>query len=162
MRCYYFGCWREAGHYLWAPGGRSVTYSERQAIEYYGTPRLHIDSTLAPRWINGVVGWAGMPAKDDRERQSYERGQQLRNGRCLSHRLDNGYSALAWWDQHQGDSRPGSNCVLLLEGDQNAQQILAAGQVHFARVFENLKQAGIELAEVFPRAPRLQQENPPS
>ena len=148
MRCYYFGCWREAGHFLWAPGGQSVHYTERGKIENYGNPRIHIDGTLAPRWINGVVGWQGMPAKDERERRSFEHGQELRDGRYLSHRLDNGYSALAWWDRHQGDNRPGSNCVLLLEGDQNAQQILAAGRIHFALVFENLKKAGIELVEV--------------
>ncbi len=58
-RCFFFGCWNQAGHYLFAPGGADTP----RGLEYFGYhgQRIHLDSSLAPRrhTLTGDLCWNG-------------------------------------------------------------------------------------------------------
>lgn len=45
MHVYFFGCWNQAGHYLWLPGGGWASRAEREIFAAGGG----LDGTLAPR-----------------------------------------------------------------------------------------------------------------
>lgn len=137
-RCFFFGCWNQSGHYLFAPGGRRERSNNGAALLGNYT---HIDGALAPRYgRGGALCWKA--SHPDGSSAEYPQGRFLR------HVLDNGFTALQWWDQTQGDTRPGSNSTLLLEGDRTTEECLAALREHFPHVVENLKRAGVELVEV--------------
>jgi len=145
--CFYFGCWNCAGHYSFAPGGQSVTRGER--IEYYGKGdhRHHLDGSLAPRKLNrtGKLCWNGQDVKDGHIRYDSEEYPQ---GQFLIHHLDNGFTAMQWWDRTQGDTRGACNSTILLKGEHAGGDMLMALHEHFPHVAENLKKAGIALDEV--------------
>lgn len=162
-RCFYFGCWNEAGHYLFAPGGLSLHSKEDGQIQYYGPDRRHLDGSLAPRVIQPnaptspyeVFGrvpgetfrlcWLGCaPREANLEYKSGERPQ----GQFLRHELDSGFSCLQWWDRCQGDTRGACNSTILLEGRHTTWELLAALRDHFPHVLANLDKHGVELVEV--------------
>jgi len=160
-RVYYFGCWNSPGHYLHAPGG--AWPKDGRWREYYagldGQP-VHIDGTLAPRkmgrdrryapdWLPpGSLCWQGQ-GKNNADRQSLVYcSEELPQGQYLVHHLDNGFTAMAWWDRCQGDTRGACNSVVLLEGRHDAAAMLAALQEHFPHVLANLRRHGVEPVEV--------------
>jgi hypothetical protein len=71
-------------------------------------------------------------------------------GQFLVHHLDSGYTAMAWWDRCQGDTRGACNSTILLEGRHTAEEMLAALQKHFPHVLANLEKHGVKLVEVNP------------
>lgn len=151
MNCFYFGCWNSAGHYLHLPGGHAPRHLARDrrggyAIEWVGNS--HLDSGLAPQKTRelGIVFHAQSAAAEESIRRS---GQECPQGQFLRHVLDNGYTAIAWWDRCQGDARGACNSVVLLEGEHDSATMLAALAEHFPHVLANLKRAGVELVEVF-------------
>lgn len=140
QRCFYFGCWNTAGHYLFAPGGRSVG-AESRLIEHYAGGR-HIDATLAPRvGSDNKITWTGAHPKDKRTRVESST-EECPQGQFLLHHLDNGFTAIQWWDRCQGDTRGACNSTVLLEGVHTAEEMLAALREHFPHVVENLKRGG--------------------
>lgn len=143
-RCFYFGCWGRAGHFLHAPSGRPVYRSDD--LVYYGSPRQHLDGSLAPRKHehDGRLCWSGQVTD---EAITY-RSEEYPQGRFLLHHLDTGFTAIQWWDRTQGDSRGACNSTILLEGEHTAGEMIAALHEHFPTVAANLKAAGIELVEV--------------
>lgn len=145
MTCYFFGCWGQPGHYLVGPGGSYVPSISK--VTSYGD-HIHIDGSLAPRMKDGRVTWVGSGATPrDRELiTSYS--AELPQGQFMLHWLDNGFTAIQWWDRQQGDMRGACNSTVLLEGIHNVETMLAAARQHFPSVLENLKKAGIELVEV--------------
>lgn len=146
-RCFYFGCWGEPGHYLF-PKER---FRVRDAIEWYGPPgkRRHIDGTLAPRLArDGQITWEGRSTREERSTYGRNPSAECPQGHFLVHHLDNGFTAMQWWDRSQGDTRGGCNSTILLEGEHTADEMLAALHEHFPRVAANLKAAEIELVEV--------------
>lgn len=147
MSAYFFGCWNESGHFLFAPGGQRP-YREEDAIVYYGK-RLHLDGTLAPRrdtrqWREtyGKLCWNGQ----DEQIRCYS--EEYPQGMFLRHVLDNGYTAIQWWDRCQGDTRGACNSTVLMKGEHASAEMLEALALYFPHVLENLKQAGVQLVEV--------------
>ena len=148
-RCWYFGCWNNAGHYLHLPGGK---WDHR--LEHYGNQpdRAHLDGTLAPRRHkrSGAICWSGQgKTSDERCRIEYD-SEELPQGQFLRHVLNTGVTAISWWDRNQGDTRGACNSTILLEGDRTTEELLAALALHFPHVLENLKRARVELVEIFP------------
>lgn len=155
MKCFYFGCWNEAGHFLFLPGGRSARGDHR--LETYNGG-AHLDGTLAPRVSNRTraIVWQGMgDTQEARLRIGYD-SQEAPQGQFLLHVLDTGYTAIQWWDRNQGDRRGACNSTVLLEGTHTAEEMIAALHEHFPHVAANLANAGIELVEVKPGQPAAQ------
>ena len=145
-RCFYFGCWNQPGHYLFG----HVSYTEEKKIAYYGAGR-HLDATLAPRRFHytSELTWIGEHAQEKHHTIS-SKTEECPQGQYLRHFLDNGFTAVQWWDRTQGDTRGACNSTILLEGEHTAEEVLAAGRVNFPTVFENLAKAGVELVEARP------------
>lgn len=154
MRVYYFGCWNVSGHYLFAPGGGHVPYEIEDRIVYYND-RAHIDGSLAPRrysksWLAkfGEICWSGQGKdKDERLRIGYD-SEECPQGQFLHHHLNNGYTAISWWDRNQGDTRGACNSSILMEGVHTSEEMLAALAKHFPSVLENLNKAKVSLVQV--------------
>ncbi len=160
MRCFYFGCWKQAGHYLHAPGGRGVYGDERVRIENYLRGSVGLDGTLAPRkrWERpgdpGGLCWTGFTENREERVKLQYRSDEYPQGQFLRHELDNGFTAIQWWDRNQGDRRGACNSTILLEGIHTTEEMLAALAQHFPHVLANLTAAGITLVEVHrPMAP---------
>lgn len=149
--CFYFGCWNQPGHYIRsAPGQRDLSYDERQKVVYYNGD-IHIDGSLAPRrdQRTGEFRWEGQRQQRDAQGRMIHTSE-CQQGQFLLHVLDNGYTAIQWWDRCQGDKRGACNSTILLEGEHSADEMLAALHQHFPHVVENLKRAGVDLVEVKP------------
>lgn len=154
MRCFYFGCWQRAGHFLWAPGGkrpdRSAWHLEHFDRKLQEPP--HLDGGLAPRRMKhgGALCWAGQrPTPNDRRRLESE-SEECEQGQFLRHLLDTGYTAISWWDRCQGDKRGACNSTVLLEGEHPTERMLDALREHFPHVLDNLERHGVKLVEVTP------------
>jgi hypothetical protein len=156
-RFYYFGCWNEAGHYMFAPDGRPVPYAER--FEHYGDQHINIDGTLAPRrHKRGHIVWTGQ-ARDRAElhRLEYD-SEECPEGQFLRHTLDfhdhsklnkrTTFTVLQWWDRNQGDRRGACNSSILVDGEHTTAQMLDALAEHFPHVLANLQKAGVQLVEI--------------
>lgn len=146
-RCFFFGCWNEAGHYLWAPRAGNGP----RDLEYYGN-RVHLDGTLAPRRDRrtGELCWSGNGITVDERRRIEFSSDEYPQGQFLRHELSNGFTAIQWWDRCQGDRRGACNSTILLEGKRTSDEMLAALKEHFPHVLANLEKAGVQLEEVFP------------
>lgn len=148
LKCFYFGCWKEAGHYLFAPGGRWVAGLHLSGVDALFAPRKRRDGSLC---------WLHM-ATDERERRMIEyRSEEYPQGQFLRHELGlagsewcqrDGFTVIQWWDRTQGDHRPNSNSTILLESVHTSEEMLAALAEHFPHVLANLTAAGIVLVEV--------------
>lgn len=145
-RCFYFGCWgNTAGHYMRGPGD----FHARQRVSLFGD-HMHIDGSLAPRSDHGIVVWTaqGM-TREERSRLSWGT-EEFDQGVFMLHKLDTGFTAIQWWDRTQGDTRPGCNSTVLLEGEHTAEEMLAALAKHWPEVLANLTRAGVQLREINP------------
>lgn len=154
-RVYFFGCWNEAGHDLWAPGGRWVTRAENALFSSGG-----LDGTLAPRRMDrdrrrgperlppGALCWAGQGKTSEERVDLLYDSDEYPQGQYLLHHLPNGFTALAWWDRCQGDTRGGCSSTFLLEGKHDAPAMLGALAQHFPHVLANLERHGVELVAV--------------
>lgn len=148
--CFYFGCWGCPGHYLHIPGGRDYARDESCCV-YYGQPgnQRHLDGSLAPRRMrDGSVIWSGSGDTEERRRRLRYDSEELDEGQFLRHELDNGFTAIQWWDRHQGDGRGACNSTILLRGSHTSEEMLAALAQHFPQVLARLTAAGIALVEV--------------
>lgn len=149
--CYYFGCWNEAGHYLFAPHRAFIPSAEDRLVAFFNKGTRHIDGTLAPRKLNrsGIIVWSGYYEKNSEEyRQAQYYAEECPQGQFLRHALDNGFTAVQWWDRNQGDRRGACNSTILLRGDHTSTKVLEAGRMGFPHVFENLERAKVELVEL--------------
>lgn len=156
MRVYFFGCWNEPGHHLWGPGGRWLPRHEQSVFE----GECNLDGTLAPRRMGrdrrrgagylppGSLCWAGQGRTAEERTGIRLDSVEYEQGQYLHHHLDNGFTALAWWDGCQGDKRGGCSSTILLDGRHDAPAMLAALAEHFPHVLANLKRCDVELVEV--------------
>lgn len=160
-RCFYFGCWNEPGHYLFGPGGSPVSYAVQDLIVYFtaNDERHHLDGSLAPRKLrwrgehDGQLCWAAQGRVPGSHLEIRNNSNEYPQGHYLRHVLDNGFTAVQWWDRCQGDKRGACNSTILLEGEHTAEEVLEAGRRAFPSVFENLERGGIELVEIKPYRP---------
>lgn len=153
MRILFFGCWNQAGHFMFSRGGGQPRHYG--GAEYYGGDeqiKIHLDGTLAPRrmkpYYGGEITWQGKgKTREERDHILYN-SEELPQGQFIRHVLDNGFTAIQWWDRQQGDSRGACNSTVLFEGEHTTEEMLAALKEHFPHVLANLNRAGIELVEV--------------
>lgn len=109
IEIYFFGCWRDVGHYMHVPDGRRCWD--------VATPWGHdIDSRLCPNGKN-------------RDRRIAD---EVEGHAAIHHK--NGWTGLAWWDRSV-DKRGACNAGLYARATLNAQQILAIGRAQFPSVF---------------------------
>ena len=155
QRCLYMGSWGGPGMHLWAVGGRYAP-PEVHFVEYYRKREIHLDSTLAPRLMKPMYGrpggqliWEGQGLTREARQHLHYSSEECPQGQFLRHELDNGFTAISWWDRNQGDQRGAINSTILLEGKHTSEEMITAGLLCFPHVFENLKKAGIELVELF-------------
>lgn len=144
--CYYYGCWNRPGRFVHIPNGLRVFHGE---IHLFGNRNIHIDCNLAPRrGPDGRIGFAGMVLLRRFREEYFALSSECPHGQFLRHELDNGFTAIQWWDRCQGDTRPGCNSTILLRGIHTSEEMLAALHLHFPHVAANLKAKGVELVEV--------------
>jgi hypothetical protein len=156
MRIFYFGCWQVSGHYLWTPGGHRF-FGREDGVVYYGD-HIHLDGTLAPRqirentrsWCDGKEGivWHGMGKTPSERTRLYYDSNECSQGQFLLHHLDNGFTAIQWWDRNQGDQRGACNSTVLLEGVRTAVEMLDVLTENFPSVLKNLESACVALVDV--------------
>lgn len=156
INCYFFGCWNEAGHFLRASKGSVFNHELEQKVVYFkssGSLR-HLDGGLAPRiattdqnFERGTIIFAAAFPKNSRESYGYT-SVEAPQGQFLLHHLDNGYTAIQWWDRNQGDTRGACNSTVLLEGVHSSEVMLKALAEHFPHVLANLVKANVALIEV--------------
>lgn len=159
--CFYFGCWGRSGHEMrGSPRNVRVGRETGRALEWFGN-QIHIDGSLAPRELleyrndyaerhrTGCITWYGSGVtRRDRDRIKAD-SVECPQGQFLLHSaLGNGYTAIQWWDRTQGDTRGACNSTVLLQGVRTAAEMVAAVELHFPQVVENLRKAGIALVEV--------------
>lgn len=131
---FYFGCWGRPGHHLFEPGGSFVPHTVENSVVWFAD-RRHIDGNLAPRrTVDGEICWRGQKG-----------AEECPQGQYLIHFLDNGYTAMQWWDRNQGDTRSACNSTILMKGEHTEEEMLAALREHFPTVVANLEKAGIGL-----------------
>src|SRR5262249_26097813 len=138
-----------------------TTFEERNAIERFGAARVHVDASLGPRLVtpgtrtartsgDGKIVWAAMGATIEEVRRIEYDSSECDQGRFLRHELDNGFTAIQWWDRCQGDTRGACNSTVLVEGRHTSEEMIAALREHFPHVIANLEKAGVQLVEVHP------------
>jgi len=151
-RCYFFGCWNEPGHFLReSPGTPRLDHHERAKIELFGD-HLHLDGSLAPRklasYCGGGLCWGAQKNIHDERLSIDSRSDEYPQGQFLRHVLDNGFTAIQWWDRCQGDGRGACNSTVLFEGEHTTEEMIEALRVNFPHVLANLAKHGVELVEV--------------
>ncbi len=153
-RAFFFGCWNEPGHFMFAPGGGRTAYDFDNKFHADGGP--YLDGSYAPRSgvrgaVRGRMCFTGEGAtRDVRQRIDYD-SEECPQGEYMLHRRG-GFTLLAWWDRTQGDKRGACNSTFLLEGEHDEAAMLAALAVHFPHVLANLARAGVTLRQVATRA----------
>lgn len=107
--CYYLGCYRAIGHYLWGEELGAHLWDDDDAMH-----RIFpiIDGGLCPQV--------------DRE------NQQIEGAAALHHK--GGWTALAFWDR-SGDHRPGSNSVFIFRGELTFDDAVARAKEKFPDVW---------------------------
>lgn len=107
---FYFGCMREAGHYLYHPsGGTAYGYSVPNDFPCTQIP----DAVFLPKQLpqdEGVASFLHL----------------------------NGWTIIAFWDRSV-DSRPGSNSVFLARGIMSFEAICAKSREAFPAVWKRFK-----------------------
>jgi len=131
-KTYFYGCLNGHGHFLFRAGVSG--YQRAPLVERYGPDQRHIDGSLAPRVYDGASG----------------QGQEAPQGLYTIAYLDNGYTAMAWWDRTHGETRFGSNSIVLMEGEHTAEELIAALRTHWPKVLDDMAKAGVVLKQVFP------------
>lgn len=143
LRAYFFGCWNQAGHFLFDSQGRRVWNTPLGDDSQY-------DTTYAPRFDGNRHVTFKAVTRDEHERYRIDsRTSEAPQGHFLRHYLkDIGFTLISWWDRSQGDKRGACNSNLFLEGDHTSEIMLGALRERFPHVLANLEQAGIKLIEV--------------
>lgn len=120
MRAYYFGCWRDLGHYLWLPGPIKVDIDTQRQI--LGKPR--VDKRGEAPWGWSIDGGLLMSLRN------------MREGVAV-HALRDGWTALSFYDCSV-DSRPGSTSSFMFDVQLSYDEALAAARASFPEVFDRL------------------------
>lgn len=126
FRAFYFGCWIEAGHYLWHRGADGSPVKKYDRGE--SRRRLlggHPHSTDA---MQGEIPWGyGLDG-------GLLKGRSLQQGEAVSEQRD-GWTALSFWDRSV-DSRGGSSSTFVFDTLLTPDDALAAAREAFPPIFE--------------------------
>jgi hypothetical protein len=142
-RALYFGCWKQAGHYLFDESGAHVDGRDIEVVD-----GVHLDGSYAPKIAaGGAVVFAAQDPSARRDLIRYN-AREAPEGQFLRHERG-GFTLIQWWDRHQGDTRGACNGTFLLEGGHDSATMLAELGARFPHVVENLRRAGIELVELY-------------
>ncbi len=105
MRCFYFGCWGDSGHYLW---DEHANHARRGTGLPPSLGVARLDGEFAPK------------------------GPQT-EGRAALHHVD-GWTVLAFWDRSV-DRRHGSHSTFVAEGAHDFAAMVAIARARFPRVW---------------------------
>ena len=114
-RAFYFGCFRQPGHYLWR--GPEDDHGYMPTGRDHGLP-FHperMDAALAPRNASGGEVHQGL----------------------ASYGLLNGWTIISFWD-NSIDRRPGSSSTFFIEGAHYFEEALEIAREDFPKVFARL------------------------
>ncbi len=125
----FFGCWKEAGHYMRDPGG--------------DMPRIQVGGMVTDRWSN-VVPWG--TRVDGCLAPRLPNGAERPNGVASFHVSievlpggeENVWTAISWWD-NSIDTRGNSSCTFLADHNGSASSLLAEARAAFPQIFERFK-----------------------
>lgn len=121
---YYFGCWRNAGHFLHAPDGRSMSHEAIGPFDVYGREGfLTVDGAFAPGPFS-AQSRRGNPEDDTAVALTHIRG----------------WSVLAMWDRSI-DTRGACNAAFIAEGSKDMAEMWALARLHFPTIVARLKAA---------------------
>jgi len=112
---YYFGCIRQAGHYLWESGGGA----------------LYRCRVLPQDWPFGENGWS-------LDRKFCPNNAQTQSSARLVH-VD-GWTVLAMWDRTV-DKRWGCNANFVERGELSFEQMVEKAKESFPTVWERINKA---------------------
>lgn len=118
---YYYGPYKESGHFFFGEGGRLVLREERQGIPWQ---EREIDGILQP----------GCPDPKDRLKR---RTRPMVEGEALLHHK-NGWTAVSFWDSSV-DTRPGCNSTYIAEGDFSFPEMVEMAKERFAERWSRMK-----------------------
>lgn len=159
-RTFYHGVYLDLGHYLWVHQqvvkgpGYPVCFPQlvhpRVARDI---PWRHesLDSALAPRRSHAMrrIMWIDQGADREARQNILYGSEECPEGEYLLHNRD-GWTAISWWDRHQGDTRGNCNGVFIMEGDHDGPDMEDAMSTFFYPILDNLHKAGITLRQVTP------------
>ncbi len=109
MKCYYFGCYKDVGHFMHSDINREWSDEKFCKSNPWG---YSIDTKLCP--ITGEI-----------------------QGKCTINKKE-GWTCIAFWDRSV-DTRFGSNSAFLAEGDYDFTTMLALFKEKFPEVFSRFK-----------------------
>lgn len=114
----YFGCWGQAGHYLFGEGGHHISSERLPAgfVETFGDHGWGLDAKFCP----GYVG-------------PYQRDREEHEGEALLHHV-NGWTVLAFWDRSV-DKRGGCNSNFVERGTLTFEEMCTIAQAQFPSVW---------------------------
>lgn len=122
VETYYFGCWRESGHYLWTPNmarpqGCPFGYPEKLNGRY-------LDCGFCP----GIIVY-----KDGRISDS----KNVPDGQAAVVHVDD-WTVLSFWDKSV-DHRPGSHSTYLIRGTHAFENAVIIARERFPHVWARYK-----------------------
>lgn len=118
---YYFGCWREAGHYLWKPGMSHAWDDERGGV----LPWKRVDGCFAP---------AERRRPDSSGTRTVNK-EAPQGHAALVH--DGGWTVIAFWDRSV-DKRGGCNSNFFIRGTHPWEDAVRIARHHFPDVWGRL------------------------
>lgn len=123
IKVFYFGCWGDAGHYIWTPGGRMGgpkagpwTISDLDAPSYERHTRQGLSASTG----------RGFVPVDREETQGVWRLTQ-----------QDAWTAIGGYDRTQ-DRRGGSISVFVAEGTYTEEEMRAIAAEHFPVVWDRI------------------------
>jgi hypothetical protein len=119
MKVFYFGCHRQAGHYMFNQQLRSA-YPEEPP---WSVDRGEVDAKLSPH-------------ESDCKSHHYCRCKQDEGKAVIHHK--SGWTAMAFWDRSV-DSRGGCNSAFFVEGTHNFAEMLAIVKEKFPTIMTRFK-----------------------
>lgn len=159
--CFYYGAWGYPGHYLRVTSKDGRILYPHDVVRFTGVKfqservvhfgdMIHIDANLAPmrNKRTGELCWGGQGKTREERLHIRDGAEEYPQGQFLRHVLDNGFTAIQWWDRNQGDTRRACNSTILLWGEASTTDLIIALGKHFPTVLQNLQRAGVDLVEV--------------
>lgn len=135
VEAYYFGCWKDTGHYWHDRSGRSILHRFDERFPE-SLRKGHIDGNFCPGAPVELYGRHSRPEVE---------------GEASLHYIE-GWTVLAWWDRSV-DHRSASNSALVVKGTYDFTAILEIAKAQYPHVMKRQRQP-LVLVEPPKDAPR--------